>query len=374
MTRTRPAFSRLPALALAAVLLAAPAAFAAPDGVVYVQNGEQHDLRDVELVSVGLDAVRFKNGGKETTVPSSDVHLVVFADATSDYRAGWRALDRRDGKGALDAFKKVLSAKAADVISGDWPAEYANAGIGEAHVLLGNWDDALAAFEKARKANTKGLLAGRILTGTVEAYLGKNDTAKAIAAADALASAGRSARRSDLELDAEFLKARVHMGSGNHAAASSAFDAAARLAGDLARGAKDASHRRALESRLRTASAEKGWVLVEKARASGSQADFDSAAGYFKKLASDLGESVEIAAAAENAQGVVKFERGDYAGALRHFQTVEVKHFVAGSEVARSLYYQSLCWDKLGDTEQKGARQRDLREYFPKSEWTRKLP
>ena len=86
-----------------------------------------------------------------------------------------------------------------------------------------------------------------------------------------------------------------------------------------------------------------------------------------------VGAVIRQLAAVENAMGVIKLSNDDAYGALRHFQTTEVMHFSVPSEVARSLYYQAQCWEKIGDAEMHAARLRDLKELYPKSEWARKL-
>lgn len=366
------------ALLLGAVALPMRAA-SAQDGekrrdvIVYTENGERKERRDVVVKSATQSEIKFESNGRESKMSGKNVDLILWGDAPPEYQVGWRALGRREGTAAKSAFEAVLNAKAADIITGDWVDEFAYAGLGEAFVLLGEFDKALGAFDKSAKANAKSILAGRVLTGMVDAALGKKDTAGAVKHADALAAAGRAGGRSDWELDAHFLKAQIHMSSGNTSAATQAYGDAARLAGQQAASAKDPITKAKFESHQRTAAAAEGWVLVNKGVKSKSQADLDKATQFFSGLAAKFGEQDEILSASENAQGVIKFARDDPAGALQHFQAVEVLYFSSPSEVARSLYYQSRCWDKLGNAALKSARERDLKEYFPKSEWARKL-
>ncbi len=366
------------ALLLAAVALPVQTADAQdggkrPDVIVYTENGERKERRDVVVTSASQSEVKFESGGRESKMSGRNVDLILWGDAPPEYQVGWRALERREGTAAKNAFEAVLNAKAADVISGDWVDEFAYAGLGEAHVLLGNYDKALTAFDKSAKANAKSILAGRVLTGMVEAALGKKDGPGALKHADALAAAGRSGGRPGWELDAHFLKAQIHMSSGSTSLATQAYNDAARLAEQQSNAAKDPATKNRYASLQRTAAAAEGWVLVNKGVESKSQSDLDKATQHFKSLAAKFGEQDEILSASENAQGVIKFARDDPAGALQHFQTVEVLYFGSPGEVARSLYYQARCWDKLGNAALKSARERDLKQYFPKSEWARKL-
>lgn len=344
-----------------------------PDAIVYVESGERKTRSDVIVSAATHAEVKFEANGRASTLPGKSVEMILWGDAPPEYAAGWRALDRHEGAAAKTAFEGVLNAKAADIIPRDWVKEFANAGLGEALLLLGEHDKALAAFAKSTKANGKSILAGRVLHGMVLAALGKKDGPGALGHAESLAGAGRDARRPDWELDAHFLRAEVHKSTGNYGGATSSYEAAARLAEQQVGSAGDPASKARFASRQRTASAAGGWVLVEKALASKSPGDLDKASGFFDGLAAKFGSEDEIVSASENAQGVIKLARDDAAGALEHFQRVEVLHFTSPAEVARSLYYQSQCWEKLGDAEQKAARLRDLKEYFKKSEWARKL-
>jgi tetratricopeptide (TPR) repeat protein len=349
------------------------------DEITYVESGQRKTRSGVTIQSADWDNVSYKNGGGRTAnVPGANVVELRYGDAPREYAQGWRAVSARNGKAAKDAFEACQNAKAAGVIERDWIDEGIQVGLGEAYLLLalddsGNYADAKKAFEAAVAVNAKSLMADRIHQGLAEVALGTNNNADAAKAADALVSAGRTARRPNWEIDGLFLRARVARTSGSDAAAGQAYQDAARVAAQQASNAKspvEKAHFVKLEHR---AAAAAGWLLLDKAVETRAAADFDKARTYFQGLPQKLGNEPDVLAAVENAMGVIKLSNDDAYGALRHFQTTEVMHFSVPSEVARSLYYQAQCWEKIGDAEMHAARLRDLKELYPKSEWARKL-
>ncbi len=380
-TLIRPAAALALALALGSPARSADdhaaAAGPPPDTIVYEDGGEQKSRTDVVVESADWDAVAYKAGARSASQPGNTVVEVRWGDAPPEYAVGWRAVAGRDGAAARDAFNACLAAKAAGVVSRPWIDEYAQIGLGEACLLLaaaekGKTSAAVDAFTAAQKANPKSLMADRILKGLAEAALiaGKPDEARK--QSDALLSAGRTARRPEWEIDALFLRADIARQAKNPAEVSQAYEEAARVAEQQAGAARAPAERQRFERLRRRAAASAGWVLVDQALETKAPADFDRARDYFQGLPGKLGQVPEVLSSVENATGVIKLAAGDTFGALHHFQTTEVLHFGVPDEVARSLWYQAECWDKLGDTAQRDARLRDLRKYYPKSEWARR--
>jgi len=325
------------------------------DSIVYVEGGEQKTRSNVVVSSANWDAVKF-----------------------SDFAHGLRAIRARDGRAAKDAFEACMNAKAAGIVERAWVDELAQIGLGEAYLLLALNDDsayakAKKAFQAALDANGKSLHANKILAGLADVELGLGNASAAKKHADALVAAGRSARRPSWEIDGLVLRATAMRADGNAAGAGAAYQEASRVAGQYAGTAKSGAKKKHFQSLQRQAAAQSGWVVLDAAVASGKSAEFDKARSYFRSLTQKLGSEPEILAAVENAMGVIKFASDDSYGALRHFQTTEVKYFSVAGEVARSLYYQSKCWEKLGDATMQKSRAKDLSDYYPKSEWARKL-
>ena len=373
---TRPIGALLLGAALIA-LVGAPASAqdeAKKDTIVLSDGG---DRADVEVQSADFEKVVYKNGGRESTQPGHTVAEVRWGDAPREYAPGWRALKSGDGDSARLQFEACIDAKEALSLR-DWVDEYANVGLGEAHLVLAARDEehlakATAAFGKALAANAKSLMLDRIRAGLAEAALAAGSLPEAQKQAGALVKAGKDARRPGWELKGLFLKARAEEAADSVAGAGKAYEDIMRLAQSEMGNAKSDSLKAELASARLTAAARKGWLLVAKAEKSGSAADFDAARSYFNGLSSTFGKEPEILAAASNALGVVKLANDDTYAALYDFQRTEVVYFAVPSEVARSLYYQALCWEKLGNDKQRSARAKDLKQYYPKSEWARKL-
>lgn len=378
----------LPSLAVAATLAivgaTTPAASAqekAPpvDAVVRSEGGAQKVLTGGKIESADFEQVVYSKDGRKTNVPAADVVEVRWGDAPPEWDAGLRALDSRDGEGARKAFASCLAAKEALPNLRDWVKEFANAGLGDACLLLAAQDPKLAdkaadAFAAARAANAKALWTDRILRGLAEAELLRGKPEGAVRAGDELVAAGKAAKRPAWELDGHLIKARAQQQSGNFTGAVAAYDDVIRFAESAAGAEKSEAAKARYRSLGLDASARKGWAMVAKAEASKSQAELDAARSYFAALAQKHpGEPIAMAAAS-NAQGVAKLGAGDVRGALFAFQETEVLWFQASNEVARSLWYQSQCWTKLNDAKQASERVRDLKEFHPGSEWARKAP
>lgn len=348
------------------------------DSVTYEEGGQTKTRAGVTIDAATWDEIKYTVGGRSATVPGASVLDLRYGDAPREYEQGWRAVSARNGKAAKDAFEACLNAKAAGVVERAWVDERVQVGLGEAYLLLAldddaKYADAAKAFQAALDANPKSLLADRILQGMAAAALGQSKAADAAKHADALVSAGRAARRPQWEVDGFFLRADAARASGNDAAAGQAFEEAARVAAQQAGNAKSPIEKERFHLLEHRAAAAAGWLLLDKAVQTRAAADFDKARSYFQSLPQKLGDETDVLAAVGNAMGVIKLTNGDAFGALRQFQETEVKHFGVPSEVARSLYYQAQCWEKIGNAEMRAARLRDLKELYPKSEWARKL-
>ncbi len=379
----------LGAAALAALATAGAAttpAVAAPqdadaksDTIRYLEGGAEKTRSGVEIQSADWDSVSYKNGGGRTaSIPGASVIELRYGDAPREYDQGWRAIAARNGKAAKDAFSACLDAQAAGVIERKWIDAGVQVGLGEAYLLLALNDDAAyakatTAFESALAANAKSLMADRIFGGLAQAALCSDKPADATRHADALVSAGRTARRPLWEIKGLFLRADAARATGNDSGAGQAYQSAARIAAQQAASTKSDAAKARYGRLEHEAAAAAGWLLLDKAVKTRSSGDFDAARSYFQQLPQKLGNEPDVLAATENAMGVIALTNDDAYGALRHFQATEVKYFSAPSEVARSLYYQAQCWEKIGDAEMRAARARDLKELYPKSEWARKL-
>lgn len=367
-------------LALAAAGFAAPAALAQeppskppPEDVLVLADGKQTKRRGT-VSSADHDKIVFadQKGGKKTDVPSSEVAEIVWGDAPQSYNEGLRALAAGDAESARRAFSDAVQEKGVKVELREWVLEYANAGLGQAYLLLGNADKAAEAFGQARAANAKSRVLDQILLGLAEAELARGKGDAAAKAADDLIAAGKATKRQSWELGAYLVKAKAKQRAGDFAGAVSAYDDAIRFADMAANTERNESAKRALQRAGLEAALHRGWVLVDKADASKSSADYEAARSYFESLSGKYPGEPSVLASASNAAGVARLAAGDAKTALRQFMTTEVVHFQARDEVARSLWYQAECWKKLGVEQSRAERLKDLKESFPGSEWARR--
>jgi tetratricopeptide (TPR) repeat protein len=379
----RPRRRRTAALTVLAVVCLAAAPAAAQerrtviDEVVYLDGAQQKSHVGGTVESHGYDQLVYARERSKVNVPGTAVVEVRWGDATPEWTRGWRALASGDGAEANRIFCDLVLAFKAKPDVRAWVNEYGHLGLGEAQLLLAATnraaaDKAVEAFEAARAANPKSLAMNRVLSGLANAHLAAGRPDPALAAADALVSAGRTAARPRWELAGHLARAQVNVQRDNHAAAASALDDVIRVAQSAAQAAKNPGERAELRNAELDAAARKGWLLMDKAVASRSAADFSAAEAYFSKLASDYPGEAVVAAAASNAKGVRLLASDRPKEALRELETTEVRHFGVPGEVARSLYYQAEAHAKLNENELRAERLRDLKEFYPDSEWARK--
>lgn len=375
---------RLLALAAAAVLAAFPDPAAAqdksegktrrPDVVVVVEAGKQVK-KPGTVESADYEKVVFTaQGGKKSEIPAADVVEIQWGDGPPPYEEGVRALAVGDAAGARRGFQDALQEKEVKTGFRDWVVEYSCAGLGAALLRLGEADKAVENFARARTANAKSMILDRILVGLADAELARGKGEAAAKAADDLIAAAKSARRSSWELEAYLVKAKSKLAAGDFAGSASAYDDATRFAENAVAGERTDAGKARLRRAGLEASVRKGWALVAKAEASKSQADFDAARTWFDGLASKNAGEPMVLASQSNASGIAKFSAGDAKGALRQFVATEVLHFGAPDEVARALWWQAECWKKLGNEQRRQDRVKDLKQWYPGSEWARKAP
>lgn len=364
------------ALALVSVCGAAAAQdkVARPDALVTIENGQQKK-RPGKVESADFEKIVFtdQKGGKKVEIPAADVFAIEWGDAPAGYEDGVRALRSGDWESARAGFNDAVREKDVKTDLGAWVVEFANAGLGQALLQLGQADKAADAFAKARSANAKSFVTDKILLGLAQAELARGKGDAAARAADDLIAAAKTARRPSWELGAYLIKATGKQQAGDWAGAMSAFDDATRFAENAASAEKNPDAKKQLQRVGVEASVRKGWTMVAKAEATKSNGDFDAARSYFDGLASKYPSEPSVAASAVNCAGVAKFAAGDYTAALRKFMTVEVVHFRAGDEVARAYWYQAECWKKLGNAQNRADRLKDLKDEYPGSEWARRV-
>lgn len=352
-------------------------AAASTDSIVTIEDGVRKVIDDVVVESATYEKVTYTTKGNKRDVPGKNVLSINWSDSPEDYRPGWSAVRAGAGDKARKLFRSSLDAKVAASLR-PWVDEFANIGLGEAYRLLGatdasQYDKALEAFEAARKANPKSIWLDRILTGIAECQAAKGNATGGISAAKELQTAAKAAKNGDWEIGALELQARMELSAGQHSDAARSYDALVRSVESELNSEKSTVRRADLERRRLAAAAAQGWVLVDKAEKSKSDSDWSAAREYFNGLPAKYGQKPVILAAKSNANGVMKFAAGEYEAARRLLEYTEVIYFGVADEVARSLYYQAECLDKLGRKPERADRIRALKEYYPRSAWASKL-
>ena len=364
-------------LLVAGALMAPALAQDTTDSIKIKTNGETKVISDVTVQSAGYDKVVYTVKGKSREAKGDLVVSIKWGDAPDGYLKGLSAVKAGEGEKSRKLFQSCLD----EQLAGDlrkWIVEYSQLGLGDSYALLGLTDagqykKAIAAYEAAKKANPKSHLLDRILLGLSSAQAASGNSAGAVSAAKELLTAARTVRNVDWELSALSQQARTQLAAGQHAEAGRSYNTAMRAAETALTTEKDAAKRRRFERARVSSAAAEGWVLITKAESSKSKSDWGKARDFFNKLPSKFGKNSGVLAAKNNAMGVIKLSTGDAEGARRLFVYTEVNYFSVGDEVARSLYYQAACWKQLGNDEERDARIRDLKEYYPRSEWAQKL-
>ena len=116
---------------------------------------------------------------------------------------------------------------------------------------------------------------------------------------------------------------------------------------------------------------EQGWARVSWAESSGMQSTWDQAKSTFEGLLAKYPDSELVKAAALNGVGRCLLEK-DARAALLKFTEAEVVRFSARKEVARALYLKAKALRKMGRAKNADQALKDLREFFPDSEWANK--
>lgn len=372
----------LATVGVAGLLVTSPTALHAQDQeapvdvLIHRTDSGRKELKDGQVSEATYEVVKYA-GRRSAEVPAADVVSITWGDAPREYAQGWAAVNSGDGERAIAEFEIALRAHIALDLR-DWVVEYSNVGLGEGYRLAGvvdtaNFAKAIAAYDKARKKNPKSFMLDVILSGIADASLAMDKPQDALKAAADLERAATAAKRPIWELRALAMKGRAERASGNFDAAARAYkDLAAtaeKLAGDAGPARKDT-----VQAFLQQGVSEQGWMMVEKAVKSKSAADFGTAKSYFEGLATRYGDVRPIMAARANALGVIQLENGgDVPAALEQFQRAQVLYFGSSQEEARSLFYQARCLEQMGDDKARQARIEELKQYFPESEWARRL-
>jgi len=349
---------------------------------LYDDEGAVQTIEHVKIKSSTYEQVEYEpRGGRGNTTsrPGTDVIRVVYGDVPRIFSAGLDALRKGRFKEAVTDFDGAKTAVDLGK-AGEWLLEFAS--VRKAQALLGlarrGDDAALAAdavkeFEAALAANGKSLLLDEIQMGLAGAYGVQKKWTDARAAAAKLKTVGEQIRRPLWQAEADRTIARILLGQGSFAEAVNAFESLSALAQREGRFVKGEVRKAKLSTFEVEAAVEKGWAMVAWAESSKSGADWDKARTYFDGLVAKYGNNEHVQAAVLNGTGRCLLETKPRA-ALDKFIQAEVVYFNARTEVARALYLKSLAFRKLGGPKNRSKADqalKDLKKYYPDSEWAR---
>jgi tetratricopeptide (TPR) repeat protein len=354
------------------------------DLIFYLDDdGNTQKTKDIRVDTATYEKVGYTSrGGRSTSEKAGNiVRSITYGDAPRVYLSGLTALARKQYARAAEEFDGAKSAVDAE-IAREWLREYAAVRKGQALTALGRTEpmhvnDAIKEFEEALKANPKSLLLEEIQLGLVECYSLLKEWDKAMSAAESLTTVGETIKRPIWKVLGQRAVADVLLQQKKYIEAVSAFENLVSSAQRELKWAKGEVLQKALAGQEVEAAVAQGWAQVAMAEDSGSQSDWDKARKYFEGLPNQSESyrgSAQVAAAVLNGVGRCLLDK-DPRAALLKFVEAEVRYFTARTEVGRALYLKAKALEKLGGTRnRKMAEQalKDLREFYPGSEWARK--
>lgn len=346
-------------------------------------DGGIQKIKDVKVLSATYEKVTYTARGRrsESEKDGSRVLSIAYGDAPRVYQTGMVALERRQYQKAAEDLDGSKAAVEANIVR-PWLLEYAAAYKGQALTALAATEplhiaDAIKEFEEALKQNPKSVLYDTIQLGLVECYSLQKNWDKAKAAAEALTAVGDAIKQPLWKINGERAVADALLEQKKYIQAVSAFENLVSSAQRELKWAKGDILRKHLARQEIEAAVAQGWAKVAMAEASDSASDWSKAKAYFQSLPSQSETyrgSDEVAAAVLNGVGRCMLDT-DPRAALLMFTEAEVSHFSARNEVARALYLKAKALEKLGGTRNRRMAEqahKDLREFYPGSEWARK--
>ncbi len=176
---------RLPTLLLAAAALLAPAAVAQKNaGKITLTDGSV--LKDVEVVSEGLQDVEYKAGGRKATVASERVLRVEFGRKPKDVDQGDAAAkdeDYFDAIAQLQNYAQTADGKPDKAYP--WAAAYARYRVVELYAILGEVGELAKAADQVVAKHPDSRYAPLAFVSKAQAQLDGGDAAGAKATAEA---------------------------------------------------------------------------------------------------------------------------------------------------------------------------------------------
>jgi len=346
-------------------------------------EGNIQKIKSIKVTGATYEKVTYTARGRrsESEKEGSRVLSIAYGDAPRIYQTGMVALTRQQYQKAADDLEGSKAAVDAN-IARPWLLEYAAVNKGVALTELAVMEplhiaDAIMQFEEALSKNPKSILFDDIQLGLVECYSMQKKWDKAKAAAEALTAVGEAIKQPLWTIKGQRAVADALLKQEEYIEAVSAFENLVSSAQRELRWAKGDLLRKTLAKQEIEAAVAQGWSKVAMAEASGSASDWSKAKAYFEGLPNKSDTyrgSDEVAAAVLNGIGRCLLD-SDPRAALLKFTEAEVSYFGARNEVARALYLKAQALNKLGGSRNRRMAeqaQKDLREFYPGSEWARR--
>lgn len=340
-------------------------------------KGARGPLTGVEVTLESYEKVEWKSkGGALQSKPAADVISVTYGDVPKDMAPGMEAFRAGRWTDAETSFRGILSAVDAGKARKFWDARGA-AWIGECRRRsaqkeknAARYKEAVESFRESLTKDPKSPLFEMVSLGLADSLAGGGDWDAAFKSLDEFKKTAGDAARPVWEGRSRLARARLLERKGEVGGALSEFtDLATFAANALAKAAPDSGDRKELEALKTTGLVSQGWALYARAEKTKSAADLDAARKFFEGLASASGGSTAGKAASANGLGGILLLEGKPWQAVEKFLDVEVTMFSVPEEVARSLWYKSLAYDKLGMAAGREQALKDLVEFYPGSEW-----
>ena len=376
------------AFVLLALLLLAAAPAAAQETVdrefgdivsYFDDAGAVQELKKIRVDKATYEQVDYTTTGRvKASKPGNKILSITYGDAPRIYLSGLTALSRGQFAKAisdLDGAKNAVEAK----LCRPWVLEYASLHKARALLGLGMTDsskrsDAVAEFKAVLDANSNTVLFDKVQLGICEASGLLKRWDDATAAAETLSRVGEQTKNPMWKVSGQAALARVLLLKGQVSDAITAFDSLVALSQrELRYASGDILKGRLVKEEI-SGAVEGGWARISWAESSGEDSRWNEARAYFEKLRTQYPDSDQVAAAALNGIGRCILEKNPREALLR-FVEAEVVHFTARSEGARSFYLKAMALEKLGGSrnrEMAEQAQKDLREFYPDSEWAAK--
>jgi tetratricopeptide (TPR) repeat protein len=346
-------------------------------------DGNVQKVKECKVTSATYEKVMYtqRGGRSKGEKDGSRVLSVAYGDAPRVYQTGLVALTRQQYQKAQEDFEGSKAAVEGG-FAGPWLSEYAAVQKGLALVALGQTEpmhlnDAVTEFKAALTANPKSLLYDKIQLGLVKCHSLLEEWDKAKAAAETLSSVGEAIKQPLWKIQGERAVADALLSQKKYIEAVTAFENLVASAQRELKWAKGDLFQTAIAKQEIEAAVAQGWSKVATAEASKSASDWKKAQQYFEGLpqkSDTYRGSDEVAAAVLNGVGRCLLD-SDPRAALLKFTEAEVSHFSARNEVARALYLKAKALQKLGGSRNRRMAEqalKDLREFYPGSEWVRK--